>query len=308
MRILVTGARGAVGSHLVDELRSRDHEVWAMDRGHFHEGLYVRGDVAEYRQFEAVIEAARPELVYHLAAEFGRRNGEDFYETMWRTNVVGTKNLLTLQRRFGFRSVVFSSSEVYGDYGGVMTEEVMQSVAIRQLNDYAMSKWVNEMQVLNAQDEWNCEAVRVRLFNTYGPGEYYSDYRSAICRFIYKALRREPVTVYTGHRRTSTYVSDTCRTLANIAGRFRPGSVYNIGGEELHEMKAVNDLILRCLGSDDSHVTYEETEPMTTRDKIVDCSRAREELGHEPTVPLEVGIPKTVEWMKSVYGSGEQLV
>ena len=301
MRILVTGSRGAVGTHLVAELGSRGHEVWQMDRSHFHEGRYLRGDVGEYRQFERVIERSRPDLVYHLAAEFGRRNGEDFYETMWKANAVGTKNLLSLQQRLGFRSVVFSSSEVYGDYEGTMLEDVLDRVAIRQLNDYAMSKWVNEMQVMNATDEWGAEVVRVRLFNTYGPGEYFSEYRSAICRFIYKAMFREPLTIYLNHRRTSTYVTDTCRTLANIADRFVPGRVYNIGGEELHDMKSVNDVILAYMGLEDSHVSYEDAEPMTTKDKIVDCSRARQELDHEPIIPLEVGIPKTVDWMRAVY-------
>ena len=301
VRILVTGSRGAVGNHLVAEMEGRGHEVWRMDRGHFHEGTFLRGDVGEYRQFESVIEQSRPELVYHLAAEFGRRNGEDFYETMWKANAVGTKNLLTLQRRHGFRSVMFSSSEVYGDYDGTMVEDVLERVPIRQLNDYAISKWVNEMQVMNAQDEWGTEVVRVRLFNTYGPGEYFSEYRSAICKFIYKAMFQELVTIYLNHRRTSTYVTDTCRTLANIADHFIPGRVYNVGGEELHDMKSVNDMILGYMGLDDSHVTYEESEPMTTRDKLVDCSRARAELDHDPSVPLEVGIPKTIDWMRSVY-------
>jgi dTDP-glucose 4,6-dehydratase len=302
MRILMTGSRGAVGTHLREELEGRGHEIWQMDRGHFHEGRFRRGAVGEYRQFEAVVEEAKPELVYHLAAEFGRRNGEDFYETMWTSNVIGTKNLLGLQRRFGFRSVLFSSSEVYGDYPEVMREEVMEKAPVRQLNDYAISKWVNEQQAMNAADEWGAEILRVRLFNTYGPGEYYSDYRSAICRFIYKAIRREPVTIYTGHRRTSTYVADTCRTLANIAERFKPGAVYNVGGEELHDMKDVNDMILDYMGLEDSHVSYAESEPMTTKDKLVDCSRAREELAHDPSTPLEVGLPKTIDWMRSVYG------
>jgi dTDP-glucose 4,6-dehydratase len=301
MRTLVTGSRGAVGTHLVAELEARGHEVWRMDRGHFHEGTFLRGDVGEYRQFESAIEQARPELVYHLAAEFGRKNGEDFYETMWKANAVGTKNLLSLQRRHGFRSVVFSSSEVYGDYDGTMSEDVLDLVPVRQLNDYAMSKWVNEMQVRNATDEWGVEVVRVRLFNTYGPGEYYSDYRSAICRFIYTALLRRPLTIYLNHRRTSTYVTDTVRTLANIAERFAPGRVYNIGGEELHDMKSVNDMVLEYLNQDDAHVTYAESEPMTTKDKIVDCSLARAELDHHPTIPLEVGVPKTIDWMRSVY-------
>jgi dTDP-glucose 4,6-dehydratase len=301
MRILVTGSRGAVGTHLVTELAGRGHEVWETDRGHFHKGLYRRSDIGEFRQLESVIEAAQPELVYHLAGEFGRRNGEDFYETMWKANAIGTKNLLTLQRRSGFRSILFSSSEVYGDHEGVMTEDVLEHVPIRQLNDYAISKWVNELQAMNATDGWGAEIVRVRLFNTYGPGEYFSEYRSAICKFIYKAMSVQPVEIYTQHRRTSTYVTDTCRTLANIADNFIAGVVYNIGGEELHDMKSVNDMILGYMGVDDSHVTYKESEPMTTKDKILDCSKARTDLRHDPQITLEVGIPKTVDWMRSVY-------
>jgi dTDP-glucose 4,6-dehydratase len=303
MRILVTGSRGAVGTHLVDELESRGHEVWRTDRGHYHEGRFLRCDIGEYRQIESVIERAQPEYVFHLAGEFGRRNGEDFYESMWRTNAVGTKNLISLQRRLGFRSILFSSSEVYGDYEGTMSEDVLDRVPIRQLNDYAMSKWVNEMQALNATDEWGAELVRVRLFNTYGPGEYFSEYRSAVCKFIFKAMHGEPLTIYRNHRRTSTFVSDTCRTLANIADNFKPGSVYNIGGGELHDMKEVNDMILQSLELNDSHVTYEDSEPLTTKDKVVDASRAEQDLNHAPEVPLERGIPLTVEWMKSIYGA-----
>jgi nucleoside-diphosphate-sugar epimerase len=77
--------------------------------------------------------------------------------------------------------------------------------------------------------------------------------------------------------------------------------VHNVGGEELHDMKMVNDLIVAYLDIDDSHARYEERERMTTKDKIVDCSKARGELDHKPVVPLEVGIPRTVDWMVSVY-------
>src|SRR5206468_2370147 len=134
-------------------------------------------------------------------------------------------------------------SEVYGDYRGVMYEDVLMHTPIRQMNDYAISKWVNEMQIMNSADVHGTETVRVRLFNTYGPGEYYSPYRSVICRWIYHALHRQPYVVYTNHKRTSTFVDDTARTLANIADNFQPGEVYNITGASLHDMKTPSDII-----------------------------------------------------------------
>jgi len=304
MRILVTGGLGAVGSVLVREMRGRGHEVWVSDLTNSGGPNYVRCDVGRYRQVSRVFEEQRFDYVYHLAAEFGRWNGEDFYETLWHTNAVGTKNMVRMQERHRFRMVFFSSSEVYGDHDGVMSEDVMDTVPIKQMNDYAMTKWVNEMQVLNSAEMFGTETVRVRLFNSYGPGEHYSPYRSALCLFMYRALHDIPYTVYTGHHRTSTYVEDTARTLANIVDNFVPGEVYNIGGTEYHDMKEASDLILGYLGKDDSLVTYKEGEPHTTKDKKVDVTKAVRDLGHDPRVPLKEGIPRTIEWMKSVYGKG----
>ena len=198
--------------------------------------------------------------------------------------------------------IFFSSSEVYGDYRDVMYEDVMDKVAIKQMNDYAMSKWVNEMQILNSTAGFDTETVRVRLFNTYGPGEYYSDYRSVICLFIYRALHDIPYTVYTKHKRTSSYVYDTVRTLANILDNFKPGEVYNIAGSELHDMKMASDIILNYLGKDDSLVEYRDKQDDTTLIKKVDTTKAVRDLEHKSTVPLEEGIPRTIEWQKGVYG------
>lgn len=302
MRILVTGGLGAVGRPLVGELRARGHEVWIADRGHHHDPHYIRMDVSEYRQVERALSAAPFELVYHLAAEFGRWNGEDYYETMWRTNVIGTKHIIRLQERLGFRMVFASSSEVYGDYRGVMTEDVLERVPIRQMNDYAISKWVNELQILNSAQACGTQTVRVRLFNTYGPGEYYAPYRSVICRWVYHALHDQPYVVYTAHRRTSTYIDDAVRALANIADRFRPGEVYNIASNCLHDMRTASDIILRLLGKDDSLVEYRDVEPQTTLEKVVDASKAERDLEMRTTVDLEEGIARTIAWQREVYG------
>ena len=301
MKILVTGGLGVVGLPLVIELKSKGHEVWTCDLYQHHDPFYLRCDVRHLRQVRALFAGHSFDCVYHLAAEFGRHNGEDYYENLWATNVVGTKNVLTVQREQGFRLVFFSSSEVYGDYDGVMREDVMEEVAIRQMNDYAMTKWVSEMQVMNAAELFGSEIVRVRLFNVYGPGEYYSPYRSALCVFCYRALIGQKYKVYTDHHRTSLYIGDAVRTLGNICERFTPGEVYNIGGTEYHDMRAVSDIVLQHLERDDDIVEYVEAELMTTRDKKVDTARAARDLGHNPTVLLTEGIPQTINWMKEVY-------
>lgn len=301
-KILVTGGLGAIGKPLSEELERKRHDVWIADRMHYHAPHYIRCDVGEFHQVETLFSRDKFDYVYHLAAEFGRRNGEDFYETLWRTNATGTKNMIRMQEQLKFRMIFASSSEVYGDYREVMSEDVMDRVAIRQMNDYAMSKRVNEMQILNSADEFGTETLRVRLFNTYGPGEYYSEYRSAICVFIYRALHNLPYVVYTKHKRTSSYVDDTVRTLANIVENFKLGEVYNIAGKELHDMKYASDIVLKYLGKDDSLVEYRDVEEATTLEKKAATSKAIRDLRHQSMVSLEDGIARTIEWQKKVYG------
>jgi dTDP-glucose 4,6-dehydratase len=301
-RVLITGALGSVGLPLWTQLLERGHEVVGCDVRHSGRHNYERCDIAEFRQIEDLLERRQIDYVYHAAAEFGRNNGETFYESLWRTNAIGTKNMLRLQERHRFRMITFSSSEVYGDYPDVMTEDVMDSQPIKQMNDYAISKWVNELQVLNSAARFGTETVRVRLFNTYGPGEYYTPFRSAICMFVHQALHRESYTVYLGHHRTSTYIDDCVRTLANIVDRFVPGEVYNIAGEEYHDMKMVSDMVLEAARRDDSLVKYVEGEAGNTLNKKSDNAKARRDLGYETRVKLKEASRRTVEWQRSVYG------
>jgi dTDP-glucose 4,6-dehydratase len=313
-RILVTGGLGTVGSPLVAELRARGHHVVSADVQHQHDEvgfslrtdvetpLYARCDIGEFRQLERVIEQLGPfDFVYNCAAEFGRWNGEDFYETLWRTNAIGTKHVIRLQERLKFKLIHFSSSEVYGDWPELMVESVMDEYEIKQMNDYAMTKWVNEMQVRNSALQYGTESVVVRLFNTYGPGEYYSPYRSVNCRFLYCALNGLPYTVFRGHSRTSTYLADTCRTLANISNSFKPGETYNIGGDKMHTIEELSDVIVKVTGADPKLVQYKDAEILTTKRKLVDASKSVRDLDHKNSYGLEEGMRLTAEWMKGVY-------
>ena len=295
-KVLVTGGLGFIGSNLVPELERKGHEVWVCDLCHSYGSNYSRCDVSKFHQLERLFDQHSFEYVYHLAAEYGRWNGEDYYENLWTTNVIGIKNILRLQERKKFRLVFFSSAEVYGDWDTLMSEDVMDKFPIKQLNDYAITKWAGELQCLNSAAMFGTETVRVRPVNAYGPHEHFSPYRGVIPTFIYKALRDEPYTVYLGHKRIFDYVEDTCRTLSNITDNFIPGEVYNIGSKEEweHDIKYVSDVILQNLGKDDSKVTYKEAEPFTTRVKHMDFSKIRRDLNHNPRVPIEEGIPLTI--------------
>jgi len=244
--------------------------------------------------------------VYHLAAEYGRWNGEDYYENLWETNCIGTKHMIRLQEKKKFRMIFYSSAEVYGDYEGRMTEDVMVYNPISdtyQMNDYAITKWAGELMCLNSAKMAGTETVRVRPVNCYGPHEHYSPYRGFIPKFIWHALHDTPFTVFKGHKRIIDFVEDSCRTWSNIVDNFIPGEVYNVAGkpEWERDIKQYSDLILKAVGKDDSLVTYEGAEPFTTKIKTIDCSKAERDLHHNPKITPEEGIKRTVEWMRWNY-------
>ncbi|MBI5680707.1 MAG: NAD(P)-dependent oxidoreductase [Methanobacterium sp.] len=305
-RILVTGGAGFIGTNLVNDLRSRGHEVIALDLLHNEREDYVRADVQNYRQIERVFDNHEFDYVYHLAAEYGRWNGEDYYENLWETNVIGTKHMIRLQEKLKFRMIFFSSAEVYGDYTGIMREDVMEKNSIKdtyQMNDYAITKWAGELMCMNSATMFGTETVRVRPVNCYGPHEHYSPYKGFIPVFIYHALFNKPYTVYKGHKRIVDYVEDTARTFANIIDNFIPGEAYNVGSKQEweHDIKEYSDMVLKAVGRDDSLITYKEAEAFTTKVKTMDFSKAIKDLKHDPKVPPEEGIKKTVEWMKWFY-------
>ena len=305
-KVLVTGGAGFIGMNLVEELRKRSHEVFSLDLFNTDREDHVRADVRSYRQLERVFDDNKFDYVYHLAAEYGRWNGEDYYENLWQTNVIGTKHVLRLQEKLGFRIVFFSSAEVYGDYDGVMSEDVMVNNPVcdtYQMNDYAISKWAGELMCMNSSKMFGTEIVRTRPVNCYGPHEHYTPYRGFIPKFIYHALFDRHYTVYMGHKRIIDYVEDSCRTWANIIENFVPGEVYNVGGKPEWErtIKEYSDLVLEAVGRDDSNVTYKDSEPFTTRVKKMNFFKAIKDLNHDPKIPPEEGIRRTVEWMKGYY-------
>ena len=300
-RILVTGSRGTLGRPLVKELNRRGHEVWQCDLQHQRDENYIRADIACFRQLERVFERSY-EYVYHLAAEFGRLNGEEYYETLWQTNVIGTRNILEMQKKKGFRLIFASSSEIYGDrHRNVLTEDTPLNESIRQHNDYAMTKWVNEVQIMNFERRFGSQIVRLRFFNAYGPGEYYHHYRSVVCLFCYRALHGLPYQVYEGYRRVFMYIDDFIPTLANVCEKFVPGEVYNIGGEEFRSVSELSDIVLRYTGASKSLVEYLPEDKHNTLSKKPDIRKAKETFGHNPKLTLEEGVPQTIGWMKQVY-------
>jgi dTDP-glucose 4,6-dehydratase len=309
-RVLLLGGLGFIGRHLSKELYNIGYDVIVSDIMHYDNTYYNyrRCDISNYLELRNLFNRFAfddCDYVYNLAAEFGRLNGEEYYDKLWKTNVVGMKNIIKIQEDIGFKLIHFSSSEVYGNYSDIMREDIMLEKPILQLNDYAMSKWVNEQQIINSSDLFGTKTVRVRLFNIYGYDEPVNEYRSAVINFIYKAIRGYGYNIYKNHYRSNLYISDAVKTLSNIADNFIAGRVYNIASDTIMSVEDMSNIIIEEVSKKfvvkKSPVLLDYPQDKTTSIKKADISLAINELGHEVTVDFNCGVRNIVDWI-AMYG------
>lgn len=309
MRVLVTGSEGTLGRPLCRALEEAGHEVWTCDLMHSASPLHVRADVADFRQLERVFSSAGPHIVYHLAAEFGRNNGELYYEQVWRTNAIGTRNVLELCDAYRSKLAFASSSEVYGESGfsdfpnghpeDFLREMHLDDQVPELTNEYAISKYTNELQVRNFVKRYGTPVSVLRFFNAYGPGELYHPYRSVVCLFVYRALKGEPWDVYEGYMRTFMHIDDFIPTLSRVAEmRTFPVGVFNVGGVDYRSTEELSDIVVNATGADPELARRVGKEEHNVVSKRPDIKRARKVLGHDPKIFLEHGVPGYVEWMR----------
>ena len=150
----------------------------------------------------------------------------------------------------------------------------MDEHEIKQLNDYAMTKWVNEMQIRNSAAQYGTETVVVRLFNTYGPGEYYSPYRLGELPLpllrARRACRGRCSAATRGPRRTWPTPCARWPTSPTTSSPARPTTS---AASHMHTIEELSDLILKVTGARPGLVEYRDSEILTTQVKRVDISQ-----------------------------------
>jgi NAD dependent epimerase/dehydratase len=309
--ILVTGAGGFIGSHLVERLVSQGAKVRAFVRYTSRDdpGLLVflseevRSDIelipGDLRDHHAVREAVEGiNFVFHLGALISiPYSYEHPFETA-QVNLMGTLNVLQACRELGVKRLVHtSSSEVYGTAQHVPIDE---GHPLQGQSPYSASKIGADKLAESYNSAYNLPVVTLRPFNTYGPRQ--SD-RAVIPTIITQALTQD--TVRLGNleaRRDLTYVSDTVEGFLKAAGAEGvEGETFNLGvGEEI----TIGDLartILDIVGREvEIEVDPERLRPEKSEVErlLSDNSRAREVLGWEPKVGIEEGLRLTVDWIR----------
>lgn len=287
MKILVIGACGNIGTRLVPYLLSEDHEVYCCDQlqgtgiGYSVVNILNSGDLLK------VFLDFKPEVTILLAAMVSRVTCEASPHLAVDTNLSGLNNVIHLCKAFDSKLVYFSTSEVYGNIGGVLSEDR----ECRPNNLYGLTKYLGEKLV---QYELK-DALIVRPFMFYDEDETKGDHRSAMIRFAYHLSRKEKITVHKGSKRSWMHVSDAVRVIESLI-RLKEGYIVNIGSDELIETEILADKICNYLGLkyEDYVNEYELPEKMTL-EKIPDISRQTELTGLVPEISLNEGVKRVCD-------------
>ena len=213
MTVLVTGALGFLGTHVVSHLRATGQDVLASDLAIRSEPGYVRADVTRHEEI-APLFAERPiEHVVHLAAEVGRENGELFPGRCVDVNVRGTVLLARLCAEYGARLYFASSSEVYGERGREeLTEDLGDGRLARPSSVYGLTKLQAEDHLRHLARHYGLTAASMRIFTAYGPGERPDSFRSAMTNFIHRLRHGDPDRGPPRHRAAMVLRGRRCRS------------------------------------------------------------------------------------------------
>jgi len=307
-RILITGGAGFVGSHLVDKLMLDGHEVIVVDnyftgrRRNVEQWLGHENFELLHHDIVAPLYLEVDEI-YHLASPASPPHYMYNPVKTIKTNTVGTVNMLGLAKRVKARILIGSTSEVYGDpevhpqpesYWGHVNP-------IGPRACYDEGKRVAETLAYAYEKQSNVSVRVARIFNTYGPRMHTNDGR-VVSNFIIQALQGDPLTIYGNGEQTRSfqYVSDLVNGLvALMEGDY--SQPINIGNPDERSILTFAKSIKEMVGGDSSieHLPPVEDDPQRRR-PLIDL--AKKVLNWEPTVPLEKGLEKTVEYFRRELG------
>jgi UDP-glucose 4-epimerase len=310
MRALVTGGAGFIGSNLVDALLERGDEVTVLDnlstgrRDNLEDALAAgatlrEGDIRDAGTVRSVVEEARPDVLFHLAAQIDVRKSVADPAFDARTNVEGTVNLLEAAREAGVRRFVNTSSggAMYGAQEQLPTPE---DAPPAPMAPYGASKACADLYCGLFERLHGMSVCSLRYGNVYGERQDPLGEAGVIAIFCGRLLAGERPTVFGTGEQTRDYVYVADVVSANLAaGDSDARGGFNIGtGQETTVLEIV-DIFKGIAGEESFEPELAPPRLGELERSWIDVSRARDELGWAAQVDLREGMRRTLDWTRA---------
>ena len=306
-RTLVTGGAGFLGSFLCEKLLDQGHEVIALDN--FYTGSRKNiSHLLDHPSFELIrhdiVEPILLEVdwIFNMACPASPIHYQYNPVKTVKTSVMGAINMLGLAKRVRARILQASTSEVYGDPEIHPQQESywgsVNPIGLRSC--YDEGKRVAETLMMDYHRQNQVDIKLVRIFNTFGPRMHINDGR-VVSNFIVAALKEEPLEIFGDGEQTRSfcYVSDLIYVILKMMNKDDFIGPVNIGNPGEFTIRELAEKILKLTGSRSKIQVRQERSDDPVR-RRPDISLAREKLGWEPSVDLEEGLGKTIEYFEKV--------
>lgn len=290
MRWVLTGATGFLGQALAHRLHAEEHDVTTLGRSRAAVGEHVDWALGESVPAGVLTKGT---VLAHLAWSTVPASAHADPSADVLTNVSGSSQLFREACDAGVDRILFFSSG--GTVYGPSTRPSVEADALRPMGAYATSKTAAEWHLRAMAASSETPAVVLRVANPYGIGQRGMAH-GAVGIFVRQILAGRPITVYGHgqHVRDYIHVDDVLSAIEKVAGTSNPWSVYNIGtghGTSLSELVHLVELAAGRRAS----ILYEPSRPFDLAYSVLDCTRARTDLGWEATVSLEEGVGRLVK-------------
>jgi len=323
MHILITGGAGFIGSHLSETLIEEGHRVVAIDN--LSTGSYENIEhLVKNKNFTFVFDTienttvldrivSEVDLIYHLAAAVGVDLIVKDPVNVIRSNVLGTEIVLQTAKRYRRKTIIASTSEIYGKSENTPFKEDDDSIlgpTIKNRWSYACSKLIDEFSALAYFHEFHLPIIIVRFFNTVGPRQT-GRYGMVIPRMVGQALKNQPITVYgTGQqRRCFCHVTDVIKALLKLSNEDGAiGNIFNVGSTEEISIIDLAEKIKTLTQSNSQivYISYDKAYEHGFEDikrRVPSIDKINQLIGFEPKTTLEETIKDIIEFEKR---KGEQ--
>jgi UDP-glucose 4-epimerase len=303
MKILITGACGFIGSHLVDKLIKEGHEVYGIDD--LSEGLnnrndkciYSIGDLRDKDFTNKALAEIKPEIIYHLASHAAESKAQFNPIEIFTNNYNTFLNTLVAGLACGMKKIIVTSSiAAYGNIKSPFSEEdELHPEDIYALAKYSMEK---TLQILSNVHDF--QYVITRPHNVYGPKQsFITPYRNVIALWMNALMKNKQYVIYGsgGQKRAYTYIDDLVDGLYKCL--FVANEIFNIGADESYSLTELSDALQKVTGGKLPPLHLPDR-PQEVKISLENHSKAKKLLEYKTTVTLEEGLKRTWEYAKSI--------